>query len=101
MPNALKVHRPNESRMKRHRPSENRPSSCKMGYGRDWRLCRLMYLRANPLCATCLAKGFTTVATEVDHIVPLKRGGERLDVANLQSLCKPCHSRKTGRERGT
>ncbi len=99
MPNALKVHRPNKRRMKRHRPSENRPSSCKMGYGRDWRLCRITYLKAHPLCVRCLANGHTMSATEVDHIVPLKQAGERLDVKNLQALCKPCHSRKTGRER--
>jgi len=37
-------------------------------------------------------------ADEVDHIVPLSRGGgdER---SNLQPLCRPCHAAKTARER--
>jgi len=36
-------------------------------------------------------------AAEVDHIVPLARGGTH-DLANLQPLCKSCHSKKTMRE---
>lgn len=45
--------------------------------------------------------GKVTAATEVDHIVP-HRGDERLfrDEKNLQSLCRPCHSRKTAVEDG-
>ena len=38
-----------------------------------------------------------TAAAEVDHIIPLARGGTN-DLANLQPLCKSCHSRKTMRE---
>lgn len=43
----------------------------------------------------CKAKGRVTPATEVDHIVPLRQGGARLDRSNLQSLCRPCHAQKT------
>lgn len=32
---------------------------------------------------------------DVDHIVELAVGGEALDSANLQTLCRPCHRRKT------
>ena len=32
----------------------------------------------HPLCAHCLKRGFTTPATEVDHIKPLREGGARL-----------------------
>ena len=49
-----------------------------------------MYLKANPLCVVCAA-----VANEVDHVMPINAGGARLSVNNMQSLCKPCHSRKT------
>ena len=38
-------------------------------------------------------------AQEVDHIVPRAMGGED-DLWNLQSLCIPCHRRKTKREAG-
>jgi 5-methylcytosine-specific restriction protein A len=40
------------------------------------------------------------MATEVDHIVPVARGGALLDWDNLQSMCHGCHSRKTASEDG-
>ena len=43
--------------------------------------------------------GTTRVATEVDHIQPLSRGGGH-EWDNLQALCKSCHSKKTARETG-
>jgi 5-methylcytosine-specific restriction endonuclease McrA len=38
-------------------------------------------------------------ATEVDHIVPLSRGGTDA-LENLQSLCAQCHEAKTRRDMG-
>ncbi len=32
---------------------------------------------------------------EVDHIVEIARGGAPLDYLNLQTVCRPCHRRKT------
>ena len=46
-----------------------------------------------PLCEECQRRGITTLAQVVDHIVPINRGGAKLDMANLQSLCYPCHNR--------
>lgn len=37
---------------------------------------------------------------EVDHIVPLSKGGTDEDDANLQSLCHPCHDVKSLRDKG-
>lgn len=56
-----------------------------------WRRLRHWILGLEPLCRHCNA-----VATEVDHI-----SGDPSDNSreNLQGLCKPCHSHKTGRER--
>ena len=34
---------------------------------------------------------------ELDHVVPLIDGGGH-DLANLQTLCTPCHQRKTSAE---
>ena len=54
-----------------------------------------MHLADEPLCRECSRLGKLTPAAEVDHIVRISDGGARLDDANLQSLCKSCHSRKT------
>jgi 5-methylcytosine-specific restriction protein A len=37
-------------------------------------------------------------AKVVDHILPIKKGGERFERSNLQSLCVPCHNAKTASE---
>ncbi|MGL5935136.1 MAG: HNH endonuclease [Cetobacterium sp.] len=51
-------------------------------------------------CAQCAAKGQRVKnGLEFDHITPLSKGGARLDAANVQPLCGPCHRRKTARER--
>jgi len=52
-----------------------------------------------PLCVKCQSKGRITAATEVDHIVPLHKGGTD-DLDNLQSLCHDCHAEKTATEQG-
>lgn len=55
-------------------------------------------LTTNPLCVACEAKGRTVLATEVDHRIPLFKGGTE-DVENLQGLCHACHVDKTKTER--
>lgn len=60
----------------------------------DWPKIRERQLTRQPQCELCDGE-----ATEVDHIVPLAKGGTN-KLSNLQSLCKPCHSRKTAREVG-
>lgn len=74
-----------------------RGSSAARGYGSAWRKARLGHLRSETLCRSCFADGFVIVGTEVDHIVP-HRGDQALfwDRANWQTLCKSCHSKKTG-----
>ena len=71
---------------------DGRPSAAARGYDRRWRKVRTMQLGNEPMCADCPG-----LATEVHHVVPLSQGGSRLDLANLMSLCKSCHSRRTGR----
>ncbi|MBF0185454.1 MAG: HNH endonuclease [Magnetococcales bacterium] len=61
-----------------------------------WRACRAAFLRDNPLCCKCV---YPTPATIVDHVVPIKQGGDRWSTSNMQPLCKPCHDRKTMTER--
>lgn len=62
-------------------------------------LCALVRAE-EPLCRACQVRGEDRAGEEVDHIVPLARGGAPFDRENLQHLCKPCHSRKTLRETG-
>lgn len=56
-------------------------------------------LQQQPLCAACLAKGKVAAATEIDHIVPLHKGGTD-DETNLAGLCAPCHRAKTAKDMG-
>jgi 5-methylcytosine-specific restriction protein A len=59
-----------------------------------WRALSKRQLQREPLCTECLKAGRAQPAEIADHIVAIKDGGVRLDEANLQSLCKSCHSRK-------
>jgi 5-methylcytosine-specific restriction protein A len=59
-----------------------------------WQKLRLAVLAGEPLCRCCAAAGRVTAAAEVDHVVPLAKGGTD-DWANLQPLCRPCHEAKT------
>lgn len=67
------------------------------GYDRRWRKLRSWQLRRRPLCQHCEQNGRIRQATEVDHIKPFRDRFDplRLDPENLQSLCNPCHERKT------
>lgn len=60
-----------------------------------WRGLRRLVRREQPFCAV---PGCNNPTTDVDHIVALRDGGEPFDRANLQGLCKKCHSEKTAKE---
>ncbi len=62
----------------------------------EWKMIRNFVLSKKPLCVHCQNKGIITVATEVDHIIDVSDDpARRLDITNLQGLCKSCHSLKT------
>lgn len=63
-----------------------------------WRNTRRLQLHLHPMCAHCDSEGRDTLATEVDHIIPVEQGGPMWDRHNHQSLCKSHHSMKTRRE---
>lgn len=64
------------------------------GYDKSWERLRNWFISRNPLCAHCGRLG-----TEVDHIQPISVAPERrLSADNLQTLCHPCHMRKTARD---
>lgn len=62
--------------------------------GRRLQTRRRRYLAEHPLCARCDAFGRTSEAVELDHVVPLAKGGTD-DESNLQGLCVACHKAKT------
>lgn len=102
MPNRPPTHRPpnQPSRRQQQRAYDaRRGSATQRGYGNPWRKLRLVKLQADPLCESCLALGITKAATDVDHKTPKSQGGDD-SWDNLQSLCGPCHSRKTATEDG-
>lgn len=56
-------------------------------------------VRDNFLCVHCLKNGIETMAKEVDHIIEvLDDVTLAYELNNLQSLCVPCHRKKTAIE---
>lgn len=66
-----------------------------------WKRVRYQALvRDNHLCVHCYAQERFTPAEMVDHIIEVKDNPNlKLSLENLQSLCNPCHNRKTSSER--
>ena len=84
------------ARDRQRRYDRARGGSAALGYGGRWRRLRNAVLQRHPFCQTprCTAQ-----ATDVDHIVPRRRGGDD-SLENLQGLYRSCHSRKTALEDG-
>ena len=65
-----------------------------------WRKAAKRYRLANPLCFECEKNDIVTPVKVVDHIIPINRGGDKLNEKNFQSLCESCHNRKSSSEKG-
>ena len=74
-------------------------SAAARGYDAAWRRVRLLVLAEQPLCRRCAEAGRTTVATEVHHVHGFTGRDDpaRLDPANLEPICTPCHRAETAR----
>lgn len=89
------------------------PNATPRQRGRGWMDRRERLLSAKPWCAMCIRKAGIHAsdledvmrkceeqgiafpfAAEVDHVVPLHKGGPDTD-ENTQNLCVPCHLEKT------
>ena len=72
----------------------NRPTHRKslIGNRKRWARLRLRILHRDGFRCKCCGKAGRL---EVDHIVPVFMGGSYWDPANLQSLTRDCHIRKT------
>jgi len=63
-----------------------------------WKRVRRVHLSGSPLCLDCQGAGRLTVATVVDHVIPMSEGGPAFPGPDgLRSLCAPCHGEKTAR----
>ena len=63
-----------------------------------WQKLRKYKLSRDPLCEICLRGEIVKEAAMVDHIRPIKNGGDLMALGNLQSLCVSCHNRKKAKE---
>ena len=56
-----------------HKPlhTKDRAHAAERGYGAKWQRERRKFLESNPFCVKCYEEGHITMATVVDHIVPL------------------------------
>lgn len=96
MPNLPSSHRPPKPRQ----ANWGNKRDVRKLTGRPWRRLREQVLqRDHYLCQVCLSIDRLTPAQEVDHILPLAKGGTD-QVANLQAICTPCHKAKTASEGG-
>jgi len=80
---------------RKHR-SAIRGTKQQRGYGGEWERISKLKRRADPLCQVCRV----AAADDVDHLVPFRGPSDplRTDWDNLQSICRPCHMKKHGRQ---
>jgi 5-methylcytosine-specific restriction protein A len=60
---------------------------------------RARFRAHDPLCNVCRANNIVRLWTQLDHVVPLHKGGAD-DETNLQGLCDECHYFKTCADKG-
>jgi 5-methylcytosine-specific restriction endonuclease McrA len=65
-------------------------------YDYQWQKMRKRILHASDICWLCGHPG----ANSVDHVVPLSKGGARLDPANLRPAHMICNSRRGNKQVG-
>jgi 5-methylcytosine-specific restriction enzyme A len=61
------------------------------GYDSAWAKASAAFKRANPLCLGCRAVGISSIATMVDHVIPVACGGAFWNQSMWQPLCSHCH----------
>lgn len=80
---------------------ELRESSARRGYSYRWQKYAKGYLAAHPICLHCEQAGRSTLASLVDHIIPVLSGESDPNfwpASNHQPLCRRCHARKTAKD---
>lgn len=91
---------PHQKKVNKKQPQTGRTvNNSKKYQTQKWRRFRKRCLELSPLCVHCKAKGETTAANVLDHIIPIRLGGEMYAVDNVQTLCNSCHNKKSAKER--
>ena len=65
-------------------------------YTARWKNLRAKVLRERPTCEACRA----SPSAHVDHVQPVRQGGDPWSRGNLQALCERDHNAKSRREQG-
>ena len=65
--------------------------------GRALQQRRERFFHHHPLCVECLKEDRVKEAVELDHVIPLWKGGADHE-SNEQGLCREHHAQKTARE---
>lgn len=82
----------------RHENRKRRPGEQAFYNSPAWRKLSAQLRRTHKYCVLCSAKGVATLAQHIDHIVPVRCGGAKLDTRNLCALCMRCHNKKSSLE---
>jgi 5-methylcytosine-specific restriction endonuclease McrA len=92
MPTTPKTFRSKQATLKRWNGTKQQ-----RGYGGEWERISKLYRQSHPVCEICNA----APAIDTDHIRPFRGVSDplRTDWSNLQAVCRPCHARKTRRQR--
>jgi 5-methylcytosine-specific restriction protein A len=61
----------------------------------SWFWVRKDVLRRDKYTCSICKKRFRKAFLDVDHIIPVKMGGQLFDKKNLRTLCKECHKAKS------
>lgn len=64
-------------------------------YTARWARLRRKVLAKEPMCRACATRGQHAPGEHVDHITPIRQGGDVWSMDNLQPLCAQHHSMKT------
>ncbi len=95
MPSRISTHKPGNASLVPARPrnSEQDRESKRFYNSQAWIRARRMHLLDSPLCVKCREEGLLTPATHVHHVIEvLADASQRLEDANLESLCTSHHS---------